>query len=270
MELSNREDYSHFSVHVFLNHDPYSAALFLPELFDGFPDSLWRLPPVRCAPARPTTKPSRYEFVPIEPRKALGRYVLERPLPRLATIQELSEVFEIETGIERKYYGQFTVYPQYPTSYMDLITIESPQALAWNTTLWEIARLDKDTQQPEIKKISEHYAPVLHIVLETKPVVVRRMFRTDFMPKVFGEDHYLFLRDQWSKVDSFWHAHGGGQSALLQSYLREWRMARHAHAYYQKCGFNSTVELNLKRELDEKKQTLAEVERLLIQAEYGG
>jgi hypothetical protein len=46
-------------------------------------------------------------------------------------------------------------------------------------------------------------------------------------------------------------------------------MARHAHAYRQKCGANSTAELNLKWELDKKKPRLAEVEKLLIQAEYG-
>jgi hypothetical protein len=42
MELSNQKEYSHFRVHVLLHHDPCSGALFLLELFDGFPDSLWR------------------------------------------------------------------------------------------------------------------------------------------------------------------------------------------------------------------------------------
>ena len=38
--------FSDFTVHVFVNHDPFIAVVLLPDLFSEFSDSIWRLPQI--------------------------------------------------------------------------------------------------------------------------------------------------------------------------------------------------------------------------------
>src|SRR5258708_6231423 len=55
--------FSDFTVHVFVNHDPFIASVLLPDLFSEFSESAWRLPQEIATPRRPEVPPKSHTTV---------------------------------------------------------------------------------------------------------------------------------------------------------------------------------------------------------------
>lgn len=231
--MAASEEPSHFAVHVFVSHDPMIARALLPDLFSDFPESAWKLAPLIELPPRPQERPDARNVAWRDPREVVGRYVLPEPVACGTTLLDISEQFGEEFGILRKYQAQFTVFPQefredegYPPWH--------DRALPWNTTLADVRLLDLDaleTGSAGSAEISKAYAPVLHLVLETKAAALVRIVSSRFLDKEFGEPYRLFC-DLWNRYDSFWHCHGRKSDySQLASSLTAWRRATFAHAY---------------------------------------
>ncbi|KAK5655753.1 hypothetical protein OQA88_5290 [Cercophora sp. LCS_1] len=88
---------------------------------------------------------------------------------------------------------------------------------------------------------SEAYAPVLHLLLETKAAALPRIIHTGFLDAELGEP-YRLLRDQWNRYDSFWHSNAWNQvHSQLESNLEKWRVAKLAHTYLTKQRENGRM-----------------------------
>lgn len=236
--MAASEDPSHFTVHVFLRHDPLIARSLLPDLFLDFPDSVWKLTPLLDLPPRPREKPKPGYWRWEKPRDVLGRHVFDESLAGNTTLLQLTEKVEQEFAIPKKYQGQFTIVPQdydeegqYPRWHN--------RPLPWNTTLAEVYQVDLDAPKPSsdgfMTETTMMYAPVLHLVLETKAEALRRIVGAGFLEEEIGEPYRLF-RDMWNRFDSFWHSQSGaGQEySELESKLSVWREAHFASAYLAK------------------------------------
>lgn len=96
-----------FTVHIFVNHDPFIASAFLPELFARFPDSPQRLPAKVPPPDRPEASPTSMPQVLlrelyVDPRKGLGRHVVPEPISSSTTLRTLSSTLEREFWSESR------------------------------------------------------------------------------------------------------------------------------------------------------------------------
>ncbi|KAK4139103.1 uncharacterized protein C8A04DRAFT_16156 [Dichotomopilus funicola] len=188
--MARPEQPSHFTLHVFVNHNPTMARVLLPDLFADFPDSAWELPPLISLPPRSREKPKREEWVSADPRTALGRHVFSEPVAGNTTLLQLSEEVEREFGVLKKYQGQ---------------------------------------------EILKAYAPVLHLVLETKPVALERVLGGGFLEKEIGSPEKFFgtiLNDQYNSFGRYYRENL--RWSRLGSTLHAWRMATFAHAYLAK------------------------------------
>lgn len=237
--MAASEEPSHFTVHVFLNHDPVIAQVLLPDLFLDFPNSSWKLAPLVEPPPPPREKPE-YKSLPKEerlnPREGLGRYVFSEPLAGDATLLQLVEKVEQEFAIPKKYQGQFTIFPQdqdYETSQRPLW---NNRPLPWSTTLAEVHQFDLDALNPgdngATAKITKPDAPVLHLVLETKAAALQRIVGTTFLQEEIGTP-YCQSVGYWNRLDSFWHRFGTRwqSNSQLEFNLGVWRCATFARAY---------------------------------------
>ena len=224
----------HFTVHVFLSHDPSIARVLLPDLFLDFPDSAWKLPPLVEPPQRPREKPV-YKSLPREnwsAREVLGRYVFSEPLAGEATLLQLAERVEQEFAIPRKYQGQFTIFPQNQDE-TGQYPLWDNRPLPWSTTLAEVHQFDLGAFKPGDNGPTAEDAPVLHLVLETKAAALMRIVGPEFLEKEIGEPYRLFV-GYWYCLDTFWHFFTRRRqfsSSQLESNLSLWRGARFAYAY---------------------------------------
>jgi hypothetical protein len=156
--------FSDYSVHIFVNHDPFIALVLLPDLFSEFSDSEWRLPQEIATPPRPEVPPnpmpaSLYMELCASPRKGLGRHVFPDVVPSSTTLRELSERMEQEFGLNRRLVAKFTIFPQ---DYLDDGTLPKwhDQPLPWDTTLGEVALLDEDAiATGQYAMIADQYTP---------------------------------------------------------------------------------------------------------------
>ncbi|KAK4097171.1 hypothetical protein N658DRAFT_569498 [Parathielavia hyrcaniae] len=228
------EEPSHFTVHVFLSHDPLIARVFLPDLFLDFPDSAWKLRPLVEPPPPPREKPEKGgKSMPDEhwnPREVLGRHVFSEPLTGDTTLLQLAEKMEQEFAIPRKYQAHFTIFPE-DQAYM----YESGLwPLPWSTTLAEAHQLGLDAHEPDgdnepTAEITKPDAPVLHLLLETKATALMRIVGPVFLDEGLGTP-YRFV-SYWNYLDSFWHyscRRRQFSSSQLEFTLSAWRGAEFA------------------------------------------
>ncbi|EAQ93021.1 predicted protein [Chaetomium globosum CBS 148.51] len=184
---------SHFTVHVFLNHDPLIARVLLPDLFLDFPDSSWKLAPLVEPPPPPREKPE-YKSLPkgegVNPREGLGRYTFSEPLAGDTTLLQLAE----------KYTSSISTH-------FILATTEPPQ----------------DHQAGRA---------VLHLVLEIKAAALQRIVGTTFLQEEIRTPYCQFV-GYWNRLDGFWHRFGTRwqSGSQLESNLGLWRCATFAFAY---------------------------------------
>ncbi|KAH6618406.1 hypothetical protein B0J18DRAFT_278437 [Chaetomium sp. MPI-SDFR-AT-0129] len=235
-KMARPEQPSHFTLHVFVNHNPTMARVLLPDLFADFPDSAWELPPLISLPPRSREKPKREEWVIADPRTALGRHVFSEPVAGNTTLLQLSEEVEREFGVLKKYQGQFTIFPQ---EYGDERSWWNDRPLPWNMTLAEVRRHDlgavASDSNGSSREILKAYAPVLHLVLETKPVALERVLGGGFLEKEIGSPEKFFgtiLNDQYNSFGRYYRENL--RWSRLGSTLRAWRKATFAHAYLAK------------------------------------
>ncbi|KAH6673388.1 hypothetical protein B0J14DRAFT_700397 [Halenospora varia] len=219
-----------FTVHVFISHDPFIAPIFLPDLFteDEFPDTSWKLPPAIPPPARPeagqaamTGELTRELW--IDPRAGLGRYILPKPIPASTTLQNVAEILEQEFGINRHLIAHFTIFPQFHQhdgTYPPWHDIPLPSSV----TLAEVSQFDHTAvNEGQYEQVSEAYAPVLHLVLETKAAALKRTLGASFMGDLFGGE-WKYKPDMWRRVESFDRAHPDNhQEPEVVTRFRRWR-----------------------------------------------
>ena len=265
--MAASEGPSHFTVHVFLSHDPSIARVLLPDLFLDFPDSAWKLPPLVEPPQRPREKPV-YKSLPREnwsARAVLGRYVFSEPLAGEATLLQLAERVEQEFAIPRKYQGQFTIFPQNQDE-TGQYPLWDNRPLPWSTTLAEVHQFDLDAFKPGDNGPTAEDAPVLHLVLETKAAALMRIVGPEFLEKEIGEPYRLFV-GYWYCLNSFWHFFTRRRqfsSSQLESNLSLWRGARFAYAYLvrqEEKGLSGPYHDELRTSV-QKVEELREKERL--------
>ncbi|KAL2132012.1 hypothetical protein VTI74DRAFT_4318 [Chaetomium olivicolor] len=226
---SDASDGDAFTVHVFVNHDPFMASIFLPDFFSNFPESAWRLP--QRIESRPRPKPGvrvNPEDLPpwVDPREGLGRYVLSQFLRGTTTLQEVADVIEKQCGIGKKLHGPFTIFPQ------DLYKFERAAVPAWHgkplpqfRTLSEVRPLDEDALQLP----AEPGPSMLHLVLETKAAALRRIVGAAFLSTELGKG-YEDERNAWTRLQSFNHAYSE-PSYEMPRQLSRWRYAVHALSF---------------------------------------
>ncbi|KAH8656017.1 hypothetical protein BGZ60DRAFT_567871 [Tricladium varicosporioides] len=221
---------SEFTVHVFISHDPFIAPVFLPDLFTetSFPDTLWKLPPAITPPARPerTQEGMTNEMTNapwIDVRAAVGRYILANPVAGSTTLHALAETIEGEFGLSRETTAHFTIYPQFG-------------AVDWTSSLWHDVPLPSALTLAEVSQFdhlaisenqyvltSEHYAPTLYLVLETKAAALKRTLGVGFMGDFFGEAAKYDL-DTWRRVESFDREYiGFSREPSIVALFRQWR-----------------------------------------------
>jgi hypothetical protein len=229
---------SHFTVHVFLSHDPVVARALLPGLFLDFPDAAWKLDPLEKQPPRPREKPAgKQERHWRNPRDLLGRYVLPEAVMADTTLLQLSEMMEGEFNIAKKYQAQFTLFPQFTEE--DQYPLWHNCPLPWHMTLADVHPLDRSALDAARRdgvalELTEAYAPVLHLVLETKAAALLRIVHIRFLDAELGMPYSAF-RDQWNEYDSFWHSRvWNRQYSQVESNLKSWRVAKFAHTYLTK------------------------------------
>lgn len=215
---------SQFTVHVFISHDPSAAVGLLPDLFRDFPDSAWRLPQEIPTPPRPEIIPEEIppeiiEELMAHPRDGLGRYVFLEPLSSSITTSQLSSLLEQEFNIKRNIQAHFIIFPQLSSSYS---SYWNGRPLPWDVTLAEAAMMDEDAlEDAQYLETSEDYAPVLHLVIETKAAALSRIVRADFLRGVFP---LMSKPDMWNQLESFQHAFMRSDTRVFSSQgLREWR-----------------------------------------------
>lgn len=228
-KMASSEGPSHFTVHVFLNHDPMIARALLPDLFADFPESAWKLPPLVEFPRRPLEGPDAVAAMSANPRDVLGRYVLSEPVARGTTFLQLSGRVEREFALLRKHQGQFTIFPQHYSEDCGYAPWHD-RPLPWDATLADVCAFDLDALETGAEMYETH-AFVLQLVLETKAAALARVVGVLFLDEEIGEPHRLF-RQLFNRYDSFWHCHGRQlQGSQLEVTLVDWRRARAAHAY---------------------------------------
>ena len=217
---------SQFTVHVFISHNPSAAVGLLPHLFRDFPDSAWRLPQEIPTPPRPEIIP---QPIPLELSKklmvrarwGLGRYDFLEPLSSSITLSQLSSLLEQEFNIKRNIQAHFTVFPQIFSGYS---SYWNGRPLPWDVTLAEAATMDVEALDAAQYLVqSEDYAPVLHLVIETKAAALTRLVDTYFLGSVFGEQ-LMSKPDIWNRLESFYHAFRDSRTVKVFSEgVREWR-----------------------------------------------
>lgn len=238
-KMAQPEDPSHFTLHIFLNHDPTMARVLLPDLFADFPDSAWKLPPLINLPSPSREEPKRKGAVFVTPRTALGRHVFSEPVEGSTTLLQLSEEVEREFGILKKYQGQFTIFPQVDLNSLT-VTLWNGRPLPWNMTLAEAHLHDLDALAPDgdgsSREILKAYAPVLHLVLETKSAALKRALGGAFLTKEIklptGTLGSSAWNDQYNSFGMYYQDNCWW--SRLESTLHEWRKATFAHAYLAK------------------------------------
>jgi len=282
--------FSHFTVHVFINHDPLIASVFLSDLFSGFPDSAWRLRQEYSTPARPERQESqlvrggqarlsnddrhqRDQLLQIDPRVGLGRHIFHQPFIASTALSELLPVLEAEFNLDRKLIGAFTIFPQY-----NLWEGGYPEwhnkPLSWNKTLAEIAMLDHDAVTTgQYSGVADQYAPVLHLVAETKATTLKKnvggVYGKHFLEHVLGESD-PYQKDSWSRFEAFTNCYSwnDGEPEIVRS-LRQWRWAFSALQYLESQRDRSVVEQsvggerfqNLTSEIEEFQKKKAEAQK---------
>jgi len=235
-----------FSVHVFVNHDPFLASVFLPDLFAKFPDSAWqppklvqfpeRPPPELANPAPGSGSPASIPRAPrLNERKSLGRHIIDA-LPGSTTIEDLSSIVERDFGIPRHLQAVFITYPLE----RDLDEPVSPwedKPIPPTMTLAEVSPLVPwpldENGQPAVKA-GDAGPDEVHLVLETKAAALRRIVGTAFLKDDLG-DAFSLSRDQWNRLDSYNHAFHSGYLANfeLRQAITKWRHAKYALRYLQ-------------------------------------
>jgi hypothetical protein len=223
--LNQESKPSRFTVHIFIDHDPYLAAVFLPELFSTFPTSLWKPPPLQVSRPRPTVEPDAgFRLGPdagfrLPPRTP--RYILPRPVSASTALADVYTMFQQEFAVPSKYVSHFTIIPQgylpdgggYPEW--------NNRPLPWDMTLAEaqVADFDLlDSRAFDAEKgitVPETDAPELHLVIETKAAALNRITGTKFLTEALGD---------------FFH-YRPPDAGEIQSALRFWRMGHYAEQY---------------------------------------
>ena len=233
--------FSDFTVHVFINHDPFIATVLLPDLFSEFSDSIWRLPQNIATPPRPEVPPnpipqSLLQELLICPRSGLGRYVFSEVLPYSTSLHELSQSLEHEFGLDRKLLAKFTIFPQ---GYLEDGTRSKwhNKPLPWNMTLGEVAFLDGDAVATgQYAGIADEFAPVLHLVIETKAAALQRCLGAvvdeKFMAKALG-DEYKHRSDMWSQLAAFTNSFPPKSYPKIENALQQWRSAFYTLRYLE-------------------------------------
>jgi hypothetical protein len=233
--------FSDFSVHVFVNHDPFIASVLLPDLFSQFSDSVWRLPQEIATPPRPEVPPnpippSLFRELWASPRKGLGRHIFPDVVPSSTTLRELSESIEQEFSLDRRLVAKFTIFPQ---EHLEDGTLPKwhDQPLPWDITLGEVALLDEDAVATgQYAGIADQYAPVLHLVIETKAAALNRclggIVDEKFLARALGKE-YRHRRDIWSRLQSFIDAFPPASYPEIVNALRRWRSAFYSLRYLE-------------------------------------
>ena len=215
---------SQFTVHVFISHDPSAAVGLLPDLFRDFPDSAWRLPQEIPTPPRPEIIPQPIprdvsEKLMARPRWGLGRYDFLEPLSSSITLSQLSSLLEQEFNIKRNIQAHFTVFPQAFSGYS---SYWNGRPLPWDITLAEAATMDEEAlEEAQYLVTSEDYAPILHLVIETKAAALTHLVGADFLRGVFGEQ-LMSKPDMWNRLESFHHSFPE-RVKFFSGGVREWR-----------------------------------------------
>ncbi|KAK4448918.1 hypothetical protein QBC34DRAFT_426004 [Podospora aff. communis PSN243] len=249
-------------VHLFVNHDPFLASVFLPNLSSHFPDTAWRLPPLIASPPRPAhaTTPAppiaaigydgrgllgnagayaaALAAAPrppiVHPRQGLGRCVLETPLPVSTTLEDLLAIIErdLDPSLASEF-AAFTIFPQEPSRKNHG---KRPQwhntPLPLSMTLAEVRAADHDRDAPQSIPAKMQPHPELHLVLETRGAALARIVGTDFLFIELGKPFETY-RDVWSRLESFNHAYYKDRwdSSDLRRSLSRWRHAKYALSY---------------------------------------
>jgi hypothetical protein len=233
--------FSDFTVHVFVNHDPFIASVLLPDLFSEFPESAWRLPQEIATPRRPEVPPnpipeSVVRQLMTRPRRGLGRLVFHDVVPYSTTLRELSLSLEQEFGLNRKLLAQFTIFPQ---GYQDDGTLPKwhNKPLPWDMTLGEVAPLDLDAVAGgQYAGIADQFSPVLHIVIETKAAALQRslggVIEEKFQAQTLQET-YKHRRDMWNLLAAFINAFPTRPYPNITGALQRWRSAFYSHRYLE-------------------------------------
>lgn len=221
--------FSHFTVHVFINHDPSIASVYLPDFFSDFPDLAWRLPQEYATPPRP-----EIPDILIDPRKGLGRHIFHQPFPNSTTLRELFEGLESEFDLDRKFIARFTIFPQH---YPEVGTYPEwhDKPLPWNMTLAEVAMLDHDAVTTgQYAGVADQYTPVLHLVAETKAATLKRILGgisgKNFLAHVLGEP-YPYQGDIWNRLEAFINCYGNSSVPEIVLMLWQWRSALYSLQY---------------------------------------
>jgi hypothetical protein len=259
LKMSADQTPSHFTVHIFINHDPSIASVFLPDLFSNFPESAWRLPQEYATPSRPVESPGKtpgniprhvLKELLTDPRKGLGRYIFNQPFPNSTKLGELSESLESEFDLHKKFLATFTIFPQ---QYLKDVTYSewNGKPLSWNMTLAEVAMLDcHAVTMGQYSEVADQYAPVLHLVVETKSATLKRslggILGKHFLVQILGEK-YSHQGDIWNRLESFIGCYEENWLPDIVVMLRRWRSAYHAVQYLK----NDREILAAKREVDE-------------------
>ncbi|KAK3390160.1 hypothetical protein B0H63DRAFT_519394 [Podospora didyma] len=234
-----------FTVHVFIYHDPFLASVFLADLFSDFPDSAWRLPQLIATPPRPPPNPDvingtpelagRTEYPPyVNPRRGVGRYILQQPLPGSTAVGEISDAIEKQFSVAKKLHAYFTIFPQghdydqYPSSGFPPW---HDKPLSPSTTISEAVTYDISALEvPDL--FSD--VPTVHLVLETKAAALRRIIQPGFLAEELGRG-YERRFNSWNLLESCYHSSPFRMSdyyaSELQRSLRHWRHAKYALSY---------------------------------------
>ena len=232
---------SDFSVHVFVNHDPFIASVLLPDLFSEFSDSVWRLPQEIATPPRPEVPPnpippSLFMELGASPRKGLGRHIFPDVVPSSTTLRELSESMEQEFSLNRRLVAKFTIFPQGHLKDGSLPKWHD-QPLPWDITLGEVALLDEDAVATgQYAGVADQYAPVLHLVIETKAAALNRclggIVDEKSLARVLREE-YKYRRDIWSRLQSFIDAFPQTSYPEIVNALQQWRSTFYSLRYLE-------------------------------------
>ncbi|KAK3319653.1 hypothetical protein B0T19DRAFT_432821 [Cercophora scortea] len=239
-----------FIIHIFINHDPFLASVFLPDLFSDFPDAAWRVPqripfPPRPAPppapqgafdgaggayAVPLTPAPRPPYV--HPREGLGRHVFDDPLPGSTTLQELFAIIERDLGFASNFFAAFTIFPQDPSSSQPR-SVWHDKPLSFSMTMNEAWAVDGDALNFFPEKMQANAE--LHLVLETKGAALSRIVGTDFLYIDLGRE-FEAHRNVWNHLEAFNNAYYMAQFDFsdLRRALSKWRHAKYALLYLRK------------------------------------
>jgi hypothetical protein len=191
-----------FNVHVFINHDPNIASIFLSSSYAGFPESLFNPPSLREVTRSYAA------------RDSLGRYVLPSSLPASTPLSCVSELLATEFGITESLQAFFTIFPQFPGSSQDPQWHERP--LPPTTSIAEAWAFD----DPETREQGK-----VHLVLLTTAAALREITGVGFLAeRPMMAMAVLTSFNQAFKFDRL-------RSPRLLREVRLWRYSRYALAY---------------------------------------